>query len=103
MTSVAQREAAGLRYFRSPYSVDFEPTMFFMGTDELLHVKFRALKCFVSQHQLDMEVFRALSEVAFRQHVHHRVVERFPANASCAEMFRIAEQVEFAAQSGDRA
>ncbi|MEV6987016.1 PIG-L family deacetylase [Sphaerisporangium sp. NPDC051017] len=99
VTAVALREATNLCYFRSPYSVGFEPTLFFMGTQELLDAKARALECFASQQQLDMAVFRQLAEVTHRQYVHHRVVERFPRESSCAELFRVARQVEFADQS----
>jgi len=57
--------------------------MFFMGTRELLDVKVRALKCFGSQQQLDMNVFRQLAEVAHRQYVHHRVVQGLDRSRSC--------------------
>jgi LmbE family N-acetylglucosaminyl deacetylase len=96
LTAVALREAANLTYFRSPYSVDFEPTMIFMGTDKLLDAKSAALKCFTSQRQLDMDVFHTLTKVSYRQFVHHRVSERFPSTSSCAELFRIARRVELA-------
>ncbi|MEH6373917.1 PIG-L family deacetylase [Streptomyces sp. KLMMK] len=99
VTAVALREATNLRYFRSPYSTGFEPTMFFMGTPELLDAKMRALKCFASQHQLDMDVFRKLAEVAHRQYVHHRVMERLPQESTCAELFTIARQVDIADQA----
>lgn len=98
VTAVAQREARNLCYFRSPYSVGFEPTMFFIGTQELLDAKVRALKCFGSQQQLDMNLFQQLAEVAHRQYVHHRVVDGFPRESSCAELFSIARRVEFADQ-----
>ncbi|MFG2339871.1 hypothetical protein [Streptomyces yangpuensis] len=52
-----------------------------------------ALACFASQQQLDMEVFSGLTALAYRQHVHHRVVERFPEDAHGAEMFRTARQI----------
>ncbi|MFD4483341.1 PIG-L deacetylase family protein [Streptomyces sp. NPDC058471] len=94
-TTVALREANNLRYFRSPYSVGFEPTTIFVGTRELLNAKSAALKCFAYQRQLDMDVFRKLAEVAYRQHVHHRVVERFPPARDCAELFRTAREIEF--------
>jgi LmbE family N-acetylglucosaminyl deacetylase len=55
VTTVALREARNLSYFRSPYSVGFEPNEFFVGTQELLDTKALALKCFASQHQLDMD------------------------------------------------
>jgi LmbE family N-acetylglucosaminyl deacetylase len=96
VTAVALRETANLRYFRSPYSVGFEPTFVFMGTPELLQAKQKALQCFTSQHQLDMDVFQRLAEVTYRQYLHHRVVERFPPLATCAELFHIARHVEFA-------
>lgn len=99
VTAVALREATNLTYFRSPYSGGFEPTEFFMGTPKLLDVKVRALKCFASQQQLDMDVFRQQAEVTYRNYVHHRVVERFPRESSCAELFRIARRVEFADQT----
>lgn len=99
VTAVALREATNLTYFRSPYSEGFEPTEFFMGTPELLEAKVRALKCFASQQQLDMDVFRQQAEVTYRNHVHHRVVERFPPQASCAELFRIARRVAIADQT----
>jgi hypothetical protein len=51
MSASGSREARNLCYFRSPYSVGFEPTMFFTGTQELLDVKVRALQCFGSQQQ----------------------------------------------------
>ncbi|KAF2775286.1 hypothetical protein STPH1_7473 [Streptomyces sp. OM5714] len=57
----------------------------------------RALKCFASQTQLDMDVFRQLTELAYRQHLHHNVVASLPAEANCAEMFSIARQVHVAA------
>ncbi|MFF4410405.1 PIG-L deacetylase family protein [Streptomyces sp. NPDC001404] len=96
VSTVALREATNLRYFRSPYSVGFQPTMFFMGTPELLEAKMRALECFASQQQLDMNVFRKLAEVTHHQYLHHRVVERLPPESTCAELFTIARQVELA-------
>ncbi|WP_395108331.1 PIG-L deacetylase family protein [Actinomadura sp. SCN-SB] len=99
VTAAALRETANLRYFRSPYSIGFEPTLVFMGTPELLHTKQKALQCFASQQQLDMDLFQRLAEVTYRQFVHHRVTARFPAQTNCAELFRIARQVEFAESS----
>jgi len=101
VTTVAAREARNLYYFRSPYSVGFEPTLVFMGTPELLDIKGRALKCFASQHQLDMDVFRKLDEVEYRRHVHHRVIAGFPERSTCAELFAIARRLEFADQIDD--
>ncbi|HEX6467877.1 MAG TPA: PIG-L family deacetylase [Streptosporangiaceae bacterium] len=98
-TAVALRGAANLRYFRSPYSIGFEPTLFFMGNTDLLRAKAKALDCFSSQRQLDMNLYQRLAEVTYRQHLHHRVVERFPPEADCAELFFIARQVEFAKAS----
>ncbi|MEU6814006.1 PIG-L family deacetylase [Streptomyces sp. NPDC046860] len=99
-TTVAMREAADLIHFRSPYSRAFEPTLYFVGTADLLAAKQAALACFASQQQLDMTVFGGLTALAYRQHVHHRVVERFPDNACGAEMFRTARQIVHA--SGGR-
>ncbi|MFJ3363516.1 PIG-L deacetylase family protein [Streptomyces anthocyanicus] len=96
VTTVARREARNLRHFRSPYSVGFEPNEFFFGTAELLEAKVRALKCFASQTQLDMDVFRQLTELAYRQHLHHNVVADLPAEATCAELFSIARQIHVA-------
>lgn len=96
VTAVALRETGNLRYFRSPYSIGFEPTFIFMGTPELLQAKQKALHFFTSQHQLDMDVFQRLAEVTYHQFVHHRVVARFPPQANCAELFHIARHVEFA-------
>lgn len=95
VTAVALRTANDLTYFRSPYSLGFEPTEIFAATFELLEVKDAALRSFASQSQLDMEVFNTLNQVAFRQHVHHRIVERFPGGHACAELFRIARRIEF--------
>lgn len=97
-TTVAMHEAADLIHFRSPYSRNFEPNLYFVGTPGLLEAKQEALACFASQHQLDMKVFSGLTELAYRQHVHHRVVERFPAHAHGAEMFRTARQVVHASR-----
>lgn len=96
-TTVALREATDLIHFRSPYSRNFEPNLFFVGTPHLLAVKQAALACFASQQQLDMSVFGNLTAHAYRQHVHHRVVERFPDDALGAEMFRTARQILHAA------
>ncbi|MBT2505888.1 PIG-L family deacetylase [Streptomyces sp. ISL-98] len=96
VTAVALHEVNNLRYFRSPYSIGFEPTNVFVGTRELLDAKAAALKCFTSQQQIDMDVFRQLAGVAHRQHVHHRVVKRFPPGSDCAELFRTAREIEFA-------
>ncbi|MFF5090463.1 PIG-L deacetylase family protein [Streptomyces niveus] len=93
-TSLALREARNLTYFRSPYSDGFEPNEFFVGTQELLDVKVRALKCFASQSQLNMDVFRKVAEVTHRQHMHHRVIKRFQQEPNYAELFTIARQVE---------
>ncbi|MFG2645934.1 PIG-L deacetylase family protein [Streptomyces sp. NPDC048370] len=98
-TTVALRAANNLVYFRSPYSSGFEPTKIFMGTQELLNTKAKALACFASQQQLDMDVFRKLDEVVYRQHVHHRVVERFQPGSDCAELFRTAREIEFASRT----
>ncbi|MYS36791.1 LmbE family N-acetylglucosaminyl deacetylase [Streptomyces sp. KhCrAH-43] len=94
--TVALRAANNLIYFRSPYSIGFEPTKIFVGTRELLDLKARALRCFASQQQLDMDIFRKLAEVVYRQHIHHRVVERFPSEANSAELFHTARDIEFA-------
>ncbi|MFE5797151.1 PIG-L deacetylase family protein [Streptomyces sp. NPDC056503] len=98
-TTAALRAAHNLIYFRSPYSIGFEPTKVFMGSHELLNVKAAALKCFASQAQLDMDVFRKLAEVTHRQHVHHRVLDSFPPGLNCAELFRTAREIEFADQT----
>ncbi|MFE3946223.1 PIG-L deacetylase family protein [Streptomyces sp. NPDC059118] len=97
-TTVAMREAADLIHFRSPYSRNFEPNLYFVGTSELLAAKQAALACFASQEQLDMTVFSGLTELAYRQHVHHRVVERFPDGAHGAEMFRTVRQIVHASR-----
>ncbi|MEV7087998.1 PIG-L family deacetylase [Streptomyces sp. NPDC093085] len=96
VTAVALREAANLTYFRSPYSEGFDPNMVFMGTTSLLKAKRAALGCFASQQQLDMAAFTTLARVVHRQHVHHRVVERFPPHAVTSELFQIARRVEIA-------
>ncbi|MER5372636.1 PIG-L family deacetylase [Streptomyces sp. NPDC002553] len=98
VTTVALREANDLYYFRSPYSHGFEPNLYFVGTPELQAAKQAALACFASQQQLDMTVFSGLTELAYRQHVHHRVVERFPDGAHGAEMFRTARQIVHASR-----
>ncbi|MFD4176206.1 PIG-L deacetylase family protein [Streptomyces anulatus] len=100
-TTVAMREAADLIHFRSPYSRNLEPNLYFVGTPELLAAKRAALACFASQQQLDMTVFDGLTTLAYRQHVHHRVVERFPANANGAEMFHTARQIVHATPAAD--
>lgn len=92
--AVALREAGDLTYFRSPYSAGFDPNEIFMGTSELLKIKEAALRCFASQRQLDMTTFSTLAEVTHRQHIHHRVVERFPPYATAAELFTIARRIE---------
>ncbi|MFJ8273819.1 PIG-L deacetylase family protein [Streptomyces sp. NPDC094154] len=99
VTTVALREANDLCYFRSPYSIGFEPSTVFVGTQDLLETKAAALKCFTSQAQLDMDTFVKLATVAHRQHVHHRVVERFPPGLECAELFRTAREIQFASRT----
>ncbi|MFF3730783.1 PIG-L deacetylase family protein [Streptomyces sp. NPDC002476] len=98
-TTVALRETNDLIYFRSPYSRNFEPNRFFTGTPDLLAAKEAALRCFTSQQQLDMGLFRTLTAIAYRQHMHHRIVERLPDNAHGAEMFRTARQIIHATAS----
>ncbi|MFD9562209.1 PIG-L deacetylase family protein [Streptomyces sp. NPDC059994] len=102
VTTVALRESNNLTYFRSPYSHGFEPTEVFVATPALLEAKAKALTCFASQKQLDMDLFTALATVAHRQHVHHRVVERFPEGYHCAEQFRTARRIEFATDAEQR-
>ncbi|MFE4664593.1 PIG-L deacetylase family protein [Streptomyces sp. NPDC056716] len=99
VTAVALREADNLRYFRSPYSTGFEPTEIFVGTPELLDTKAQALRCFTSQQQLDMDLYRRTTQIAHRQHVHHRIVERFPPGWNCAELFRTERNIVFADQT----
>jgi LmbE family N-acetylglucosaminyl deacetylase len=101
VTTVALREADALHYFRSPYSRGFEPNLYFVGTPAHLAAKQAALDCFTSQQQLDMTVFSSLTALAYRQHVHHRVIERFPGGAHGAEMFRTARQIIHASPSAD--
>lgn len=96
VTAVALREAANLTYFRSPYSIAFNPNEIFMGTAALLDAKTTALGCFASQRQLDMPAFTQINEVVHRQHLHHRVIERFPGHATAAELFAITRQVKIA-------
>ncbi|KNE83330.1 PIG-L domain-containing protein [Streptomyces xinghaiensis] len=99
VTTVALREADNLYYFRSPYSHEFEPTEVFVGTPALLTSKAEALRCFASQKQLGMDTFLTLAAVTHRQHVHHRVVERFPAGHNYAELFRTVRNIRFAAHA----
>ncbi|MER6719864.1 PIG-L deacetylase family protein [Streptomyces halstedii] len=99
VTTVALREADNLYYFRSPYSRNFEPSEVFVGTPTLLQTKAEALQCFPSQRQLDMNTFITLATTAHRQHVHHRVVERFPAGHTCTELFSAARTIRFAAHA----
>ncbi|MEE1823880.1 hypothetical protein PUR61_17020 [Streptomyces sp. BE20] len=47
-----------------------------------------------------MAAFTGLTTLAYRKHVHHRVVERFPDNAYGAEMFRTARQIVHATRPG---
>ncbi|CAO0837843.1 PIG-L family deacetylase OS=Streptomyces microflavus OX=1919 GN=Smic_04920 PE=4 SV=1 [Streptomyces microflavus] len=71
--------------------------MFFVGTEKLMDVKVKALQSFASQQQLDMDVFRQLGAVAYRQHIHHRVVGGWVRHGS--EMFRVQRSIEFGSLS----
>lgn len=94
VTNIALHSAPNLTYFRSPYSIEFEPTLLFIGNPALLEMKTRALECFPSQHQLDMSLFQQLAAVTHRQHIHHRVLAEFPHDATCSEAFKIARRIE---------
>jgi len=95
-TAVALREAAGLCYFRSLYSEAFEPDLFFLAGQELFEAKMAALHCFASQGQIDLNVIRELNGVAYRQFLHHRVVERLDPELTFSETFRVRRRIELA-------
>jgi LmbE family N-acetylglucosaminyl deacetylase len=96
VTVVAMREAASLYYFRSLYSVGFEPNVFFIGGPALLEMKMRALRCFSSQSQIGMDFVADLAAVAHRQFIHHRIIERLSVGTAFSESFRVARQIDCA-------
>lgn len=99
-TSVALGHTLAVTHFRSPYSVGFQPNLFFLGTEELMEAKMKALSCYVSQTQFDMDVFRRLSAVSHRQFVHHRVLHAFDLAMPYAEAFRVVRRLEFSGRPG---
>ncbi|WP_434444272.1 PIG-L deacetylase family protein [Lentzea sp. E54] len=92
-TAVALGHVRALTHFRAPYSTGFDPTSFFLATEELMAVKVKALACFGSQAQLDMRVFHDLAAVSHHQHVHRRVLDAVDPRLRYAESFRIVREL----------
>ncbi|MFJ3890499.1 hypothetical protein [Streptomyces rubrogriseus] len=46
-----------------------------------------------------MATFMTLATVTPRQHVHHRVVERYPPGHTCAELYGTTRTIRFAANA----
>ncbi|MEU5693265.1 PIG-L family deacetylase [Actinosynnema sp. NPDC020468] len=85
---VALREARDLRSFRCGTADGFRPNLFFLGDDELMGARRRALAA------LGRDADESPARVAHREHVHHRVVERLAAHDAFAEMFTISRAIE---------
>lgn len=102
-TTVALREARDLIYFRSPYSLRFEPNLVFFGSPELFETKLRALRCFVSQAQIAMSHVSSLAAKLHHHHVHHGVLRRLdtPIEDLYSELFSVSRMVEKVAVSGN--
>ncbi|MCR3752089.1 PIG-L deacetylase family protein [Lentzea californiensis] len=85
---VALREARDIRSFRCGPSDGFRPTLFFLGDDELMEARRTALTA------LGRGADEELARLAYREHVHHRVIERMAAQNAFAEMFTVSRAIE---------
>ncbi len=96
---VAEREVFNIRFFRSPYSKNFSPNLFFFGDEQLMDKKRKALQCFHSQSQFDMHVLTTLSSMVYYQSLHHRIVRRvsrdFMESTPYVELFVVERHIEY--------
>src|SRR3989344_7946303 len=73
-TLIAARSAKTLIYFRSPYSRNFTPKIFYFGDEISMSKKYNALKCFKSQKFLDAEFLKQASSVLFFEYLHPQLI-----------------------------
>jgi LmbE family N-acetylglucosaminyl deacetylase len=93
---VAEREVPNICYFRSPYSKNFTPNLFFFGGEQMMEKKCQALRCFSSQNQLNVQTFKNLASVTSHQFLHHRVMKRIQSSHESplyAELFYLERHI----------
>ena len=71
---VGARSVPNLYYFRSPYSRNFIPQIFFFGDDKYMNRKLRALKCFRSQKLVDEKFLKTFSSIMYFEYLHPHAV-----------------------------
>lgn len=96
VTTVALRKARDILYFRSPYSIGFEPSLHFFGSPSLFDTKRAALSCFASQTQVDMARLSGGLAKLHYHHIHHRVLERLSPSVDelHSEQFTVGRIIE---------
>lgn len=67
---VSARSVPNIYYFRSPYSISFEPNCFFFGSEELYDYKHKALLHFKSQKLLNPILLKKFSNSEYLGKLH---------------------------------
>ena len=71
---IGARSVPSLFYFRSPYSRNLIPKVFFFGDENLMDRKIESLKCFASQKLLDEDLLKTFSSVIYFEYVHPNAI-----------------------------
>jgi len=73
-TLIASRSVKSLVYFRSPYSRNFIPKIFYFADENSMNKKYKALKCFKSQRYLDEDFLKQISSVLYFEYLHPQLI-----------------------------
>lgn len=71
---IGARSVPSLFYFRSPYSRNLIPKIFFFGDEKLMNIKIESIKCFESQKLLDEQLLKTFSSVIYFEYVHPNAI-----------------------------
>lgn len=74
---IGARSVSSFFYFRSPYSRNLIPKIFFFGDEKLMDKKIESLKCFASQKLLDEDLLKTFSSVIYFEYVHPNAIIDF--------------------------
>lgn len=94
---IASRSAENLIYFRSPYSVNFIPKLFYFGDQNQIEKKMEVLSMFKYAKLIDPQMIKAFCQIVPSEYLHPYLLQKLMKMSSgpvFAEMFVPERQIE---------
>lgn len=96
-TQIASRSVENLIYFRSPYSVNFIPKLFYFGDQKQIEKKMEVLSIFKYAKLIDPQMIKAFCQIVPSEYLHPYLLQKLMKMSSgpvFAEMFVPERQIE---------